>query len=114
MRHLIVEEPYSRPALWSPRVAWFALAVTGIAAGLIRFGHIDYKAGFAALGAGIALALVAVLLAFAAFVRIWQEGRRGLGNAIRGLIVATLVLAYPGWMAAKAVALPRINDIATD
>ncbi|MGO4573016.1 DUF1499 domain-containing protein [Microvirga sp. 2TAF3] len=114
MRHLILEEPFSRPAKWSPMVAWFALAVSAMTTGLIRFGRIDYDAGFIALGAGIAVALLAVGLSLVAFVRIWQEGRRGLGSAIKGLVIASLVLAYPAWMAVKAVTLPPINDITTD
>ncbi|MBZ6076240.1 DUF1499 domain-containing protein [Microvirga puerhi] len=114
MRHLIIEEPYSRPAKWSPMVAWFALAVTAMAAGLIRFGRIDYESGFAALGAGIVVALLAVAFSFMAFIRIWQEGRRGLGAAVRGLVIAGLVLAYPAWMAVKAATLPPITDVSTD
>jgi uncharacterized protein (DUF1499 family) len=114
MRRLIIEEPVSRPAKWSPIVAWFALAVTVIAALMIRLGRVDYAAGFAALGTGLALALVAVLLSILAFIRIWQEGRRGLGSAAKGLVLAILILAYPGWFAVKAVTLPKINDITTD
>jgi uncharacterized protein (DUF1499 family) len=114
MRHLIIEEPYSRPAKWSPMLAWFALVVTVMAVLLIRFGRIDYQPGFIALGAGLAIALVAVGMSFIAFVRIWQEGRRGLGSAIKGLIIAALVLAYPAVMAVRAVTLPQINDISTD
>lgn len=114
MRHLIIEEPFSRSAKWSPRLAWFALAVCGMAVLLIRFNQVDYRAGFVALGAGLAVALVAVGLSFIAFIRIWQEGRRGLGSAIKGLVLAALVLAYPAVMAVKAVTLPPINDIATD
>jgi uncharacterized protein (DUF1499 family) len=114
MRRLILEEPFSRPARWSPVVAWFALVVTAMAVGLIRFERVDYPSGFAVLGAGLALALVAVLLAMIGFVRIWQEGRRGLGSAVKGLAIALAVLAYPGFFAVKAVTLPKINDIATD
>lgn len=114
MRHLIIEEPYSRPAKWSPRLAWFALAVTLMVVLLIRFNRIDHQAGFVALGAGLAAALLAVALSFIAFVRIWQEGRRGFGSAVKGLVIATLVLAYPALMVARAVTLPAINDIATD
>jgi hypothetical protein len=36
MRRLIIEEPVSRPAKWSPVVAWFALVVTVMAVLLIR------------------------------------------------------------------------------
>jgi uncharacterized protein (DUF1499 family) len=114
MRHLILEEPFSRPAKWSPMLAWFALAVTVMAVLLIRFGRIDYQSGFVALGAGLAIAVVAVGMSVLAFIRIWQEGRRGLGSAIKGLLIASLVLAYPSWFAFKAVTLPPINDVATD
>ncbi|WP_230530716.1 DUF1499 domain-containing protein [Microvirga roseola] len=114
MRRLIIEEPYSRPAKWSPKLAWFALAVTVMAVLLIRFERVEYQSGFVALGAGLAMALLAVGLSFIAFIRIWREGRRGLGSAIRGLVIAALVLAYPGLMAVRAVTLPPINDVATD
>ena len=114
MRHLILEEPYSRPAKWSPMLAWFALAVTVMAVLMIRFGRIDYDAGFVALGGGLAAALLAVGLSIVGFVRIWQEGRRGLGSAIKGLIIASLVLAYPAWLSVRAVTLPAIADVSTD
>lgn len=114
MRHFIIEEPVSRPATWSPKLAWFALVVSVMAAALIRFNKVDYPAGFVALSLGLTIALIAVAMSLIAFVRIWQEGRRGLGSAVRGLIIAALVLAYPGWMTVKAVTLPPINDISTD
>jgi uncharacterized protein (DUF1499 family) len=114
MRRLIIEEPYSRPARWSPMLAWFALLVTVLSVLMIRFGRIDYQAGFVAVGFGLAVALVAVGLSLVAFIRIWQEGRRGLGSAIRGLVLAALVLGYPAFMGLKAATLPAINDVSTD
>jgi uncharacterized protein (DUF1499 family) len=114
MRRLVLEEPVSRPAKWSPVVAWYALLVTVMAVLLIRFGRVDYTAGFVTLGAGLAMALLAIALAGMGFIRIWQEGRRGLGSAVQGVFVAVLVLAYPAWFAVKAVTLPPINDITTD
>jgi uncharacterized protein (DUF1499 family) len=114
MRRLIIEEPFSRPAKWSPRLAWFALAVTILVVLMIRFNRIDYQSGFTALGAGVAIALLAVGLSLIGFVRIWQEGRQGLGSAIKGLIIAALVLAYPAFMGLKAATLPAISDVSTD
>jgi uncharacterized protein (DUF1499 family) len=114
MRRLIIEEPVSRPAQWSPFVASFALAVTVIAVLLIRLSRVDYVAGFAALGFGLGLAFLAVLLSFLAFLRIWQEGRRGFGSAVRGLALGVAILGYPAWFALKAATLPAISDITTD
>ncbi|WP_134497303.1 DUF1499 domain-containing protein [Microvirga pakistanensis] len=114
MRRLIIEEPFSRPAQWSPTAAWFALVVTLLSALLIRFDRIDYQSGFIALGLGLAVALIAAGLALVAFVRIWQEGRRGLGSAIKGLALAALVLGYPAFLGLKALTLPAINDVSTD
>ncbi len=114
MRRLIIEEPYSRPAKWSPTLAWFALVVTVLSALLIRFNRIDYQSGFVALGLGLAIALAAVALSLIAFIRIWQEGRRGLGSAIKGLLLAVLVLGYPAFLGLKAVTLPAISDVSTD
>jgi uncharacterized protein (DUF1499 family) len=95
-------------------LAWFALVVTALSVLLIRFGRIDYQPGFVALGFGLVIALVAVGLSLVAFIRIWQEGRRGLGGAIRGLVLAALVLGYPAYMGLKAVTLPAITDVSTD
>jgi uncharacterized protein (DUF1499 family) len=114
MRRLIIEEPVSRAAIWSRRVAWFALAVTLIAVALMRFQLVDLLPGFVSLAMGLGLALVAVGLALFAFVRIWTEGRRGVGAAVKGLVLSLVILAWPGWHAVKALTLPVINDVATD
>jgi uncharacterized protein (DUF1499 family) len=114
MRRLIVEEPVSRAALWAPRVAWFALAVTLMAVAVIRFGLVELMPGVAALVAGLFLAVEAAGLALFAFVRIWMEGRRGLGKAIRGLVLALLILGYPGYFAVRALVRPPLNDVSTD
>jgi uncharacterized protein (DUF1499 family) len=114
MRRLIIEEPVSRAALWAPRVAWFALAVTLMAVAVIRFQLVELMPGVAALVAGLFLAVEAAGLALFAFVRIWMEGRRGLGRAIRGLVLALLILGYPGYFAVRALIRPPLNDVSTD
>src|SRR3712207_8803961 len=90
MRRLIIEEPVSRAAVWARQLAGFALAVTLIAVALLRFGAVEPAPGFAALGAGLMLALSAAIFALLAFVRIWTEGRRGFGVALRGFLLAAL------------------------
>ena len=114
MRHIILEEPVSRAARWSLRVAWFALAVTVFAVALLRSQAVELVPGLVSLGAGLALALAAVALSIFAFVRIWTEGRRGIRSALGGLAIAGLILGWPGWQAAKALTLPAITDVATD
>lgn len=114
MRRLIIEEPVSRAALWAPRVAWFAFAVTLIAVILIRLQYVDLMPGGVALAAGLFLAVEAAGLALFAFVRIWREGRRGLSMAVRGLVLALLILGYPGWFALRALTRPPLMDVSTD
>jgi uncharacterized protein (DUF1499 family) len=114
MRHLILEEPVSRAAVWSVRSAWFGLAVTLVAVALMRFGSVDLRAGLIALGAGLLFSLAAAALALAAFTRIWSEGRRGFGRALWGLILAVAVLGYPSWFIFNALTLPALTDISTD
>lgn len=114
MRHLILEEPVSRPAKWSPRIAWFAIAVTVLSAILIRLRLIAYEPGFIAMGIGLGLGILAILLALISFIRIWQEGRRGFASAVRGILLSVILLVYPGWFALKAATLPPINDVTTD
>ena len=79
MRRLIIEEPVSRAAGWARRLAWFALAVTLIAVALLRFGAVEPTPGFAALGAGLMLALAAAGCALVAFARIYGP-RGGAGS----------------------------------
>jgi len=114
MRRLIIEEPVSRAALWSPRLASFALLVTIMAVLLIRFERVDLGGGFAALIAGLGLAVAAAVLSVLAFVRIWTEGRRGVGSAVQGLVLAAVVLAWPAWHGVRALTLPALTDVTTD
>ena len=114
MRRLILEEPESRPARWSPKVAWLAIVITLMSVLLIRTGRIDYDPGFTALGVGLALGALAIILSLIGLVRIWQEGRRGLSNALKGVILALCLLGYPAWLAVRAATLPRLGDVTTD
>jgi uncharacterized protein (DUF1499 family) len=114
MRRLIVEEPVTRAAPWALRLAWLSLAVVGLSLLLVRDPRAETEAALAALGSGVGLAALAVLLAVAAFVRIWREGARGLGVAVGGLLLAVLVLAYPAYMAARGAMLPPLTDVSTD
>jgi uncharacterized protein (DUF1499 family) len=114
MRRLILEEPYSQTALWSRRLATFAIAVAAISVVLSRAQAVETTAGLAVFGAAVFVACVAVLFALSAAVIIWRTGRRGGAVAFASLILAGLLLAYPAWLAIEAVQLPVINDVSTD
>jgi uncharacterized protein (DUF1499 family) len=113
LRH-IPEEPVSNAAVWCRRLAVFSLPLAAIAVALARARAVEPQAALAVLGGAIVVALVAVLLFFAACVVIWQTGRRGLGEAIGGFLLAALTLGYPAFLAFEAVSLPVLADISTD
>src|SRR5690606_25878828 len=68
----------------------------------------------ASLALGFSLAALAVVAAVAAFWGIWLDGRRGLGPAVRGLVVGLAVLVLPAIGAWKVVTYPRLIDVSTD
>jgi uncharacterized protein (DUF1499 family) len=114
MRRLIIEEPNSMAAVWSRRLGLFAIAVAAVAVLLARLSAVETSAVLAVLGASFLLACLAILLAFTAAVVIWRTGCRGVGLALAGAFLALILLAYPAFLAARAVVLPKINDISTD
>jgi uncharacterized protein (DUF1499 family) len=114
MRRIIIEEPLSASALWSRRLAVFALALAAIGVALARARPGEALAGLSVLSAAIVVALTALLFAGAAAVIIWRTGRRGVGETLGALALAALLLAYPAYMAVQSIRLPLINDVTTD
>ncbi len=113
MRRLPPEPvPLLAPASrWLARVA---LAVAMLSVLATRFGGIPHKNGLFLLALGIFLAVLAVIAACGALSTIWRTGAPGMGLAIRGLLLALLILAWPGYLAVVAASLPVINDMTTD
>ncbi|KAF2992082.1 DUF1499 domain-containing protein [Methylocystis sp. MJC1] len=114
MRRTLPPEPWSQAALWSRDVALFGATVALLSVLLARLNVIEPSSALAAFGAAVALALVALLLVGAASVVIWRTGRRGVGSAVGGGLIALLTLAYPSYLAVEAVRLPVLSDISTD
>lgn len=114
LRRPNIEEPLSRLAAWSNRLAWFALAATLIAVIVLRGDLLEIRPALAMFGAALALAGVAILLSFAAAVVIWRQGLSGIGRAAAGFLLGLALLAYPGYLALRAYRLPAIHDITTD
>jgi uncharacterized protein (DUF1499 family) len=108
------DEPVSRLAAWSGRLALFAHAVAALSIVIVRSGLLEIEPALATFAAALIFAALAVLLSFLGFVVIWRQGRSGLGSAILGLILGLLLLAYPGYLGYRASKLPAIHDITTD
>ncbi|KQP61005.1 hypothetical protein ASG40_17565 [Methylobacterium sp. Leaf399] len=114
MRRLHIEVPVTRAGAMARLTAWLALLVTLLAVVLVRDQRAEAGPALVALSTGPLLALAAVVLAGFALLRVWREGAQGLGGAIAGLVVASLVLAYPAFAAIRGLRLPALTDVSTD
>ena len=114
VRRRISEQPTSRLAIWSRRIALFSLVATFIAIIIVRSGALEIVPALSTLGGALALAVLAILLAFGAAVSIWKEGVGGIGEAVTGLLIGLALIAYPLYVGARAYELPAIYDITTD
>ena len=113
-RRYVHEEPISQLAIWARRIAFFSLAASFLAVIIVRSGLLEIKPALATFAGALAIAGIALLLAFAAFVSIWREGRAGMGAALAAMAIALLLLAYPAYLGVRAYQLPMIYDITTD
>lgn len=114
MRRHLPQKPWSQAALWSRHTAVFAATVAILAVVLARTHVIDPASALASLGSAVALALVALLLVFAACHVIWRTGRRGIRSVGAAAFLALLTLGYPAYLAIQALRLPVLSDISTD
>ena len=114
LRRPFTEEPMSRLAAWSARLALFALAVAALSVVVVRSGVLEIVPSLATFAAALAFAGLAVLLAFAAFISIWRQGRTGLGRAVLGLVLGLALLAYPAYLGYRSLKLPAIYDVTSD
>jgi uncharacterized protein (DUF1499 family) len=114
MRRILVEEPISVAAVWSSRLATFALACAAVSVALARLLGAEPRSALTVFGAALALAFLAMLLSASAAVVIWRTGRRGVGRAAAGFAMALLLIGYPVYLTYRAVALPPLADVSTD
>src|SRR5919109_5645464 len=114
-RRYIPSEPDSRLAIWARRLAVFALVASLLAIGFVRWSPFEeIRPALATFAGALAIAVVALLLAFAAFVVICVEGLKGLGAAVSATAISLALLAYPAYLGIRAYRLPWIYDITTD
>jgi Protein of unknown function (DUF1499) len=107
-------DPLSLRAVWARRFGWFAVVVAGIAAFSSHFGLLPVPLAMVVLFASLAVAVLGILFALAAFVQIWNIGARGVGEALVGFVLSLVLLGVPAGIAAVSYRLPAINDISTD
>jgi uncharacterized protein (DUF1499 family) len=113
-RRIIFDQGTSRLALWARRLALFSLAAAVLSIIIVHSGLLEIRPALVTFAASMALAILALLLAFAAFVSIWKDGLHGMGASLGAIGIAVLLLAYPTFIAVKARNLPWIYDISTD
>jgi uncharacterized protein (DUF1499 family) len=113
-RRYMQSEPTSRLAIWSRRIAGFALVACFLAIIVVRSGLLEIWPALATFAGALAIAVIALLLALAAFVVIWIEGSAGMGAALGAMAISLAILAYPAYLGLKAYRLPWIHDITTD
>jgi uncharacterized protein (DUF1499 family) len=113
-RKLLPEQPTSRLAIWARRLALFALAAALLSVVIVHSGILEVRPALATFGAALVLAVLALLLAFGAFVVIWKDGLSGMGAALSAIVMAAALLAYPTYLVARSWDLPWIYDITTD
>jgi uncharacterized protein (DUF1499 family) len=108
------KEPVSRLASWARNLAVFSAVAVLVSILIVRFGFLEVKPALMTFFGALACAGLSILLGFAAFARIWQNGSRGMGRTLVAFLIAAIVLAYPAYLAYQYRKLPHIYDITTD
>ena len=109
-----LRERRSLLAVWSSRLSLLSIPILVIVAIGHRSDLMTATQAYAVMALGFALAGFGVLAALGALEGIWRDGRKGLGPALRGLLVGLAVLIVPVAGAWKLVTYPQLIDISTD
>ncbi len=113
-RRRLADLQTSRLAVWARRFAFFALAATVLAIGIVRSGLLEIEPALATFAGALIFAIFGIVLAFGAFIVIWREGISGAGYAFTAVGIGLALLAYPAYLGTRAYTLPMINDVTTD
>jgi uncharacterized protein (DUF1499 family) len=109
-----LSEPVSGLATWARNFAVFSAVAVVVSILILRFGFLEMKPALATFFGALALAVLSILIGFAAFVAIWHNGTRGMGRILVAFLISAVVLAYPAYLALQYRKLPKIYDITTD
>jgi hypothetical protein len=101
-------------ASWARNLAVFSVVAVVVSIIIVRFGFLEMKPALATFFGALACAVLSILVGFAAFVAIWQNGSRGMSRILLALLINAVVLAYPAYLALQYRKLPPIHDITTD
>ncbi len=106
--------PKAPAAIWSTRVALFAVILILTVLVLHRFSGLGTGMLLNALAFGFALCVVAIGLGIAAIAHIWRSGVSGGLPATFGILLSLLVFVWPASLISTYRELPVIHDITTD
>jgi hypothetical protein len=101
-------------ASWARNLAVFSAVAVLVSILIVRFGFLEVKPALATFFGALGCAGLSILLGFAAFAAIWQNGSRGMGRVLVAFLINAMVLAYPAYLAYRYHKLPHIYDITTD
>jgi uncharacterized protein (DUF1499 family) len=107
-------EPVSSLASWARNLAVFSVVAVLVSIIIVRFGFLEMKPALATFFGALGIAGLSILVSFAAFVAIWQNGSRGMSRILLALLIDAVVLAYPAYLALQFRKLPPIHDVTTD
>jgi len=92
-------EPVSALATWARYLAIFSLVAVAVSIMTIRFGFLEFRPALATFLGALGLAGCSIVVTFAAFAAIWQNGSRGMGRILVALLIDAAILAYPAYLA---------------
>lgn len=107
-------EPVSSLASWARNLAVFSVVAVLVSIIIVRFGFLEMKPALATFFGALGIAGLSILVSFAAFAAIWQNGSRGMSRILLALLIDAVVLAYPAYLFLQYRKLPPIHDITTD
>ena len=103
----------SRLATWARRLASFAVPLVIAPVPLLHLRLIETTTFDIAELIGGSIALLAVILAVLAFVRLWQSGDQGWGRAAAAFVIGVLLLLPFVWFGSQMRRYPNFPDITT-
>jgi len=107
-------EPVSSLATWSRNLAIFSVVAVAVSIIIVRFGFLEMKPALATFFGALGCTVLSILVGFAAFAAIWQNGSRGMSRILLAFLINALVLAYPAYLAVQYRRLPPLYDVTTD